>query len=49
MADDDDGAKTSTFRTGHLVRLHGFNHAALDCKLVRRVLLSKIGTLRSSC
>ena len=32
MADD---ATTTTFRRNHLVRLRGFNHAALDGKLVR--------------
>ena len=32
MADD---AMTTTIRPNHLIRLHGFNHVALDCKLVR--------------
>ena len=31
----DDAATMTTFRPNHLVRLHGFNHAALDGKLVR--------------
>ena len=39
MADDDDVAPTTamaiTFRFHHLVRLRGFNHNALDGKLVR--------------
>ena len=39
MADDDDEATTAattvTFRINHLVRLRGFNHHALDGKLVR--------------
>ena len=39
MADDDENATTTatavTFRRCHLVRLRGFNHIALDGKLVR--------------
>jgi hypothetical protein len=41
MADDDDenatatASKAVTFRINHLVRLRGFNHLALDGKLVR--------------
>ena len=39
MADDDETTATAatavTFRENHLVRLRGFNHIALDGKLVR--------------
>ena len=37
MADDGDATATTavTFRVNHLVRLRGFNHIALDGKLVR--------------
>jgi hypothetical protein len=35
MADDATTPTTVTFRRNHLVRLHGFDHAALDGKLVR--------------
>jgi hypothetical protein len=36
MADDGDATTAAvTFRLKHLVRLRGFNHAALDDKLVR--------------
>jgi hypothetical protein len=41
MADDEATTTTAatpvTFRLNHLVRLHGFNHIALDGKLVRIV------------
>jgi len=35
MANDDTTTATVTFRRNHLVRLRGFNHTALDGKLVR--------------